>query len=237
MQSWDKVDYDIKIRLFWRTLKGLESLHKVGIMHRDITRKNLLVLSLDPPDAALCDYGKATKAQQNADTHIGPIHTLAPEVYEQSYTNKIDIWAWGYAMAEVLGYRRRTDKRIDPRRLSEIHQWLSLRANVTECEAELSDLCRGMLSWNRESRPTAESALKHPCWAALGEEDRDSAEDDEEALRPTKVQVVVKPKVTGTDHPSAKKLSRSTRQREGPESHHLDETSTPSTVPMTPPAG
>lgn len=140
-------------------------------------------------------------------------------------------------MAEVLGYRRRTNERIDPRRLSEIHQWLSLRTNDTECEVELSHLCRSKLSWNLESRPSAESALGHPCWAALGEKDRDSADDDEEALRPTKVQVLAKPKFTGTDHSSTKKLSRSTRQRDEPKRHHLDESSTPSTVPMTPPAG
>ena len=46
------------IKLIRGPLQGLQALHKAGYMHRDVSIKNLLVMSLDPPQAVLCDYGK-----------------------------------------------------------------------------------------------------------------------------------------------------------------------------------
>ena len=89
-------------------LEGIRALHGMGIMHRDIRPKNMLIMSAEPPQATLCDYGKAIEAEDSAVTTIGPISTLAPEVWSVSmdgpYTSKIDMWAYGYAIAEILGY-------------------------------------------------------------------------------------------------------------------------------------
>jgi len=48
------------MRLLKYTLEGIESLHNMGIMHRDITLKNMLIVSSERPEAVLCDFGKAT---------------------------------------------------------------------------------------------------------------------------------------------------------------------------------
>ena len=214
-------------------------------MHRDITRRNLLIISLNPVDAALCDYGKATSAQQSADTCLGPVHTLAPEVWaESSYTNSIDVWAWAYAMTEVLGYRYRGNDRINAQRLAEIHQWLSIRATSTEHEAELVGLVYSMLSWEPEERTTVDSALQHSCWATLSGMVPDASDDDEETLRPRKVQIVAEPEIKEVDQPSKEKLPISNQRQEehGPRaigeksnSKKVRDRSTPSTQPLSPP--
>ena len=70
-----------KLHFLREPLEGLKTLHTMGIMHRDIRPKNMLIMSYDPPRASLCDYGKATEAKTSKVTTIGPIHTLAPEVW------------------------------------------------------------------------------------------------------------------------------------------------------------
>lgn len=83
-----------KLQLLKEPLEGLKILHSMGIMHRDIRLRNMLILCIDPPRASLCDYGKAIEAKTSTVTTIGPVHTLAPEVWTISkngpYTAKID---------------------------------------------------------------------------------------------------------------------------------------------------
>ena len=102
---WENKDISSsnKLHLLKEPLEGLKILHAMGIMHRDIRPRNMLILCTDPPRASLCDYGKAIEAKTSTVTTIGPIHTLAPEVWtiarDGPYTAKIDTWAYGYAIA------------------------------------------------------------------------------------------------------------------------------------------
>lgn len=123
---WERVEisFSAKMQLLKEPLEGLKILHAMGIIHRDIRPKNMLVVSYDPPRAALCDYGKAIEAKEATDTRIGPVHTLAPEVWTTAesgpYTANIDTWAYGYAIAEILGYKSPDNSKITRKRLSSI---------------------------------------------------------------------------------------------------------------------
>ena len=91
------------LEAFRGPLEGLCNLHAAGFMHRDVTRKNLLMMSFNPPRAVLADFGKAVKADTSKDNHIGSAHTRAPEVDGKiSYNNKIDVWSLGFAWMNVL---------------------------------------------------------------------------------------------------------------------------------------
>lgn len=167
--DWKNTSLETKLRLFRTTLLGLQALHDRGIMHRDISRKNMLVLSIDPPDAVLCDYGKATKEVTSNFTCIGPVRTVAPEVWKTTYTKKIDIWSWAYAMAEILGYKCYTDEQIHPRRLGLIHEFLDSDEADTACGWDFASLLRKMLTWNPMHRPSVEEVLEHSCWDLIRE--------------------------------------------------------------------
>ena len=102
-QDWTSIDLNTIIRLVKGPLEGLKALHEERYMHRDVHGKNILVMSLDPPQAVLCDYGKARHRLKERDTRLGPIPTLAPEVDGVTdYNNKIDIWGIGYVCCWIL---------------------------------------------------------------------------------------------------------------------------------------
>ena len=108
--TWTNANYPqtCKLLLLRDSLQGLKFLHASGFMHRDIRPQNMLILSYEPPQASVCDYGKVVEAVHSTDTCIGPIHSLAPEVWtankDSPYDAKIDMWAFDYAIAELLGY-------------------------------------------------------------------------------------------------------------------------------------
>jgi len=141
------------------------------VMHRDIRPQNMLLLSERPPRAAICDYGKAIEAEVSRDTGIGPIHTLAPEVWtaaESGYTRSIDVWAFGYAIANILGYLPRAPyPRISHDRHSEIFNNLRTHAEGVPEDEGIVDLAIRMLAWDPSERLTAAEALNHRCWAPI----------------------------------------------------------------------
>ena len=164
-----KISQPDKFRLLEQLLEGLSTLHRLGIMHRDIRRQNVLLLSLEPAEAAICDFGKATKAESSENTSIGPIYTLAPEVWcvksVGPYTNSIDIWAFGYAIAELFGYYGwQGNPPINPERYDSMVAMLQTHSSKHPIDEDLVDLVLRMLKWNPKQRPTATEALQHRCW-------------------------------------------------------------------------
>ncbi|KAI4087576.1 MAG: hypothetical protein LQ344_006687 [Seirophora lacunosa] len=114
------------IDLFRGPLMGLVILHGNGYIHRDVTLKNLFVMSERPPRAVLGDFGKAVQAPCHRDRQIGPIKTLAPEVDgENLYDAKIDVWSMGIALMWVYSLSMRHIKMV-PRDQSLCRQrWLA----------------------------------------------------------------------------------------------------------------
>ncbi|KAI1271436.1 kinase-like domain-containing protein [Xylaria sp. FL0933] len=101
----------LRLRLLRDAMEGLQHMHSHGIMHRDISPNNLLVFYVQPGHAdtaarsrsrasgartdteaesnadmfpwraAICDFGKAIREERHHETSIGPVHTVAPEVW------------------------------------------------------------------------------------------------------------------------------------------------------------
>lgn len=172
-----------KLHLLREPLEGIRILHTMSVMHHDIGPKNILIISVNPPQASLCDYSKAIKAASSTVTTIGPIHILAPKVWTIStdgpYTAKIDMWAYGYAITEILGYSVTRYPGLDgyhinnPQITRNRHMAIleMLRAHcykITEDEP-LVDLLSKLLVWEPEGRWSAEQALEHVCWDPISQ--------------------------------------------------------------------
>lgn len=168
MQNWSIVSLDTVAGLLRGPLQGLQAMHKTGCMHRDVSPKNLLIMSVDPPQAVLCDYGKAIYADEATSTKIGPIQFLAPEVGDpEGYRDKIDVWGVGLVCCWILfpeyikiGIKK--GSKPDIKWYRDIISLLGQYANRGRQQRSFGNLIEGMLRWSSTNRLTAAEALQHP---------------------------------------------------------------------------
>ena len=88
----------------YKTLMGLNYLHKRGIMHRDIKSDNILISSNG--EVVLADFGYAvqlTQKNKNRESKVGTVCWMAPEMIaaQKNYTDKVDIWSFGIFVLEL----------------------------------------------------------------------------------------------------------------------------------------
>jgi serine/threonine protein kinase len=96
-------------QFFYQALQALKYLHANDIMHRDIKVITMLfqpenLLLDDEFNVKLCDFGWATNRIKCArNTFCGTYEYMAPEmVLESSYDYRIDIWALGVLLYELV---------------------------------------------------------------------------------------------------------------------------------------
>lgn len=155
----------------------------------------MLIMSTEPPRASLCDYGKAVQAKSDDHKTIGSKHTVAPEVWtsssENPYTAKIDMWAYGYAIADILGYSvqkfpgpegfRTNNPEIIPDRHLAILQMLRAHRLQGAEDMPLVDLVIKLLDWDPQKRWSADQALEHSCWSPIMQDQFEEGANDPEA--------------------------------------------------------
>ncbi|XP_054824481.1 serine/threonine-protein kinase 1-like isoform X2 [Prosopis cineraria] len=145
-------------------LKGLEYLHSIFKVHRDIKGGNILLT--EQGDVKLGDFGVAaqlTRTMSKRNTFIGTPHWMAPEVIQESrYDGKVDVWALGVSaieMAEGLPPRSAVHPMrvlfmisIEPAPMLEDKEKWSLHFH---------DFVAKCLTKEPRLRPTASEMLKH----------------------------------------------------------------------------
>ncbi|KAL8828629.1 MAG: hypothetical protein Q9170_006517 [Blastenia crenularia] len=147
-------------------LKGLDHLHRAGYMHRDVTAKNIFVMSFNPPRAVLGDLGKAIRAERHQDQRLGPKRTLAPEVDGfRLYDAAIDIWSFGVVLVCAFNpYPNRCFRMSDewhPR----VMQWLHEKQREgAGFDRSVAELLLHILARDPQRRPSAAAVLRHPCF-------------------------------------------------------------------------
>eukprot|EP00029_Vermamoeba_vermiformis_P010262 TRINITY_DN5352_c0_g1_i2.p1 TRINITY_DN5352_c0_g1~~TRINITY_DN5352_c0_g1_i2.p1 ORF type:complete len:1159 (-),score=88.81 TRINITY_DN5352_c0_g1_i2:57-3533(-) len=93
------------INLVHGIASGLEMLHSMNIVHRDIAARNILMSDSGVPKVS--DFGMARAIGENkagiTTSNIGPIAWMAPEsLRSQLYSDKTDVWAFGVLLWEIV---------------------------------------------------------------------------------------------------------------------------------------
>ena len=89
--------------ILFQILKGLETLHSLNIIHRNINPKNIVISKTG--GIKIIGFGQSINDIESKfveDKIIGDINYMAPEILiRQNYNNKIDIFAVGVLMLEL----------------------------------------------------------------------------------------------------------------------------------------
>lgn len=153
------------VRRFTRdVLRGLDYLHKKGIIHRDIKGSNLLISN---GKVKLADFGCSKQLSSNAPsvlqhTAIGTTQFMAPEIMtgNGAYGAKADIWSLGMAVIEMA-----TGKPPWSNPAHAVYK-ICMTDDLPPLPDTLSEEAHDFLAlcFRRESseRPSAETLLQHP---------------------------------------------------------------------------
>lgn len=170
-----KMILDDKTReeIFWQLLEGIEFLHSIDVMHRDIKPLNMTVVSINPahPEARLIDFGMATRGMQSCEYHVGTQQYQAPEMLagwdnrtNDPYDERVDMFAFGLSMYQFFCLQPCGWGRIDMDREKNINT-----SNLTEIESrlfasrnrkELMELICSLISWDPQDRPSARETIR-----------------------------------------------------------------------------
>jgi serine/threonine protein kinase len=98
------ISEDVCAYILYQTLRGLYSLHRRNIVHRDIKSDNILINKNG--DVKLADFGYAAQLTLERDTRstkVGTVCWMAPEIIlgKQSYDTRVDIWSLGIFALEL----------------------------------------------------------------------------------------------------------------------------------------
>jgi len=147
------------------TLDGLQYIHSLHRIHRDIKSDNILIGARG--EVKLADFGYAaqlTQQKSKRSTIVGTPYWMAPELIRgQEYDQKVDIWSLGIMAMEMAEGEPPymdfpplralfliTTKGIPP--LKESDKW----------SREFADFVAQCLEKDAEKRPDATQLLKHP---------------------------------------------------------------------------
>ncbi len=150
----------LALRFLYQTASGVQYLHSRKIVHRDIKPENIL---LDESfNIKICDFGWSCYLEddQVRTTVCGTYEYMPPEIVnEKFHTNKVDIWALGILLYEMIHGRapfRATSLKEIKRQINS--KEISLDKNISE---DTKDLLFSLLAPKLKDRYDIESLLKH----------------------------------------------------------------------------
>ena len=170
-RSYTEADAQI---IFTQLLKGVNYLHEMGVVHRDLKISNLLFARKnDISSLKIIDFGYATEDLQPCTPRCTPAFA-APEVlrncfstYDLPYTEAVDLWSAGVVLYILLGGRLPFEGRPDES-FNTVYQdafdgTFSFDDPVWELISDgAKDMISVLLTTNPEIRMTAAEALHHP---------------------------------------------------------------------------
>ncbi|CEF66760.1 Protein kinase domain and Serine/threonine-/dual specificity protein kinase, catalytic domain and Protein kinase-like domain-containing protein [Strongyloides ratti] len=164
MKMTEKGYYDAKIACKYtiQVTDALSYCHSLNVIHRDLKTENILLDHYK--NIKLCDFGWSIETKDKRKTFCGTAEYLPPEMLidrrEISYGKKVDIWALGILIFEMLSgdtpFSGNSVEHIISRiRTGRFHMPCSI-------DGEARDLIKKLLKRNPEKRINFNDILSHP---------------------------------------------------------------------------
>ncbi|XP_073313741.1 probable serine/threonine-protein kinase WNK11 [Primulina huaijiensis] len=158
----------------WQILKGLEYLHthQPCVIHRDLNCSNVFING-NTGQVKIGDFGLAAIVGRNHAVHsvIGTPEFMAPEMYEENYTELVDIYSFGMCVLEmvtleipynecrgIVAIYRNVTSGVMPQSLNQVDD-PEVRAFIDMCLAPA------------EARPSATDLLRYPFFYGIHDDD------------------------------------------------------------------
>lgn len=178
----EKID-EAQVRYIFKQLVSVVSyLHKNQIIHRDLKPENILVdsvidnnINIKVIDFGTCNFFKKGK---NLNLQVGSPYYIAPEVLNENYNEKCDIWSCGCILYILLVGYPPFEANSHEKLVSKIKEGkINFNGeNWNLISNEAKDLVKKMLLVDYEKRISAEEALNHP-WFKKSEKNICKVED------------------------------------------------------------
>jgi len=153
-------------KIFYRIVQGVQHLHHINIVHRDIKDENILIR--DDDTVEIIDFGSSAlvKEGKKFDKFCGTGGYAAPEVLSgQKYDGPPqDIWSLGILLYTMI-YGSNPFRTLDQIITSEV-QFPVIVSNGSH------DLMCRMLNRDFKKRPNIDEVINHPWFDDLSEEDK-----------------------------------------------------------------
>jgi len=153
-------------KIFYRIVQGVQHLHHINIVHRDIKDENILIR--DDDTVEIIDFGSSAyvKEGKKFDKFCGTGGYAAPEVLSgQKYDGPPqDIWSLGILLYTMI-YGSNPFRTLDQIITSEVQFPVIVSSGS-------HDLMCSMLNRDFQKRPNIDEVINHPWFDDLSEEDK-----------------------------------------------------------------
>lgn len=174
---------------FKQVMEAIKYIHEMGVAHRDVTLKNILISQNG--SAKLSDFGLCKLQPENSylTTTCGTFVYVPPEILQQKQYDgmKADIWSAGICLYAMTSNHLpwMVDENVPAEKVWEEtkKQICSGEISFDERQSEiLRDLISQMLSVDPEYRPDAEEVLAHPWLAQLSSYEQPDVPEPDQGL-------------------------------------------------------
>lgn len=183
-ELFDKISHDkvfnekVSAHVMKQLLSAVQFCHSKGIIHRDLKPENILLESVEEArkeffTVKVIDFGTSDVLKKNKllDKQIGTPFYIAPEVLNNAYNEKCDLWSCGVIMYILLcgvpPFYGDTDDEIYAR--VKEGKFSMDGPEWEDISPEAKDLIKSLLRKDIAKRLSAEQALNHPWFKKMKE--------------------------------------------------------------------